>query len=166
MKDYDYKSQYYISNTPWKRKLNIEEVKRFNNIRYSDAIVFHFDFTYSIFKVNQKTRGYTKKLFVSAINVCLRFYQIIKSIYPYNKVYVIIYVRNGFGLDINTLKLILDLIPNFAASDENCSCYFNGINSYKHIFYGSCNGTEKDIISNKQDWSVIDGNLVVKESKN
>lgn len=160
----DFKSQYYIVNVPWQRNLNYDDITRFN-IKYSDVIVFHFDFIASVFKVNrQKYTGYNRNIFISAINVCLRYRQIIKKLYPYNEVSVIIHLKNkaNVALDLETFKTVLNLIPNFAVCDDTSDTYFD-FNNYKHIFYGYCsNYYNKIITADKQLWSTVMGRLIIK----
>lgn len=154
----DFKSQYYICNTPWKRKLDITKLKKFDDIKYIDTIIFHFDLCYSVFKVGRQT-GYSKDVIISAINICLRYYNIIKSLYPYNKIRVIIHLKNNIkiALDKESYQKVIDIIPNFAVCDNlNELEYFNTDN-YKHIIYG---GIRPDL-KNKQIWSVIDGKLII-----
>lgn len=160
----DFKSQYYIVNVPWQRNLDYDKIEKFN-IKFSDVIVFHFDFVNSVFKVDrQKYPGYNKNVFVSAINACLRYLQIIKKLYPYNKIYVIIHLKQNakISLDVETFKSVLNLIPNFAVCDDSLDTYFDDVN-YKHIFYGYCSNYYNKInIAEKQLWSTVMGRLIIK----
>ena len=44
-------------NIPWQQNINYNRILRFENIKYTDAIVFHYDVMQSIFKVANK-KGY------------------------------------------------------------------------------------------------------------
>nr|CAI9751400.1 hypothetical protein DGKKSRWO_DGKKSRWO_CDS_0109 [uncultured phage]CAI9752286.1 hypothetical protein CVNMHQAP_CVNMHQAP_CDS_0109 [uncultured phage] len=156
---------YYIENTPWKDKLDSDSIKRFSQLFYSDKIIFHFDFAYSYFKVLTKQKS-NSVLFIAAINCCLRFYETIKRIYPYNEVYIIIYVEDKIAktLKINsdTFQKVIDIIPDFAVVNSTKDLdYFNTAN-YKHIFYGKCSNA-KAIFTNceTQSWSLFKGKIVV-----
>lgn len=159
MKDYDFKSQYYIVNIPWQRNLDYSKIPKFN-IRYNDTIVFHYDMFYSIFKVGFKVKGYNKNIFVAVINACLRYHQIIKKLYPYNKICVVIHVKENVSLavDFDTLKAILNIIPNFAVCNDT-KLRFDEEN-YKHIYYGTFKQNLK--VAEKQDWYVTMGKLLIK----
>lgn len=155
----DFKKQYYIENVPWKRKLDYDKIKRFEDINYDNTVIFNFDFTYSVFKI--KATGYNRNsIFISAINVCLRYYHIIKNLYSHNNVRVIIYVKKDDS-NYEIFKSILNLIPNFAVCDDSSLINKFDNKNYKHIIYGSCNNL---VINNteKQKWSVIVGNLNVR----
>lgn len=159
----DFKSMYYICNTPWGKYLNYDKIKKFKDMRYSDTIIFHFDFWYSVFKVSEKT-NYSRNVFISAINVCLRYYQIINKLYPYNNVRVVIHVKkqSNLALDYNTFKSVLDLIPNFAICDNNDDLFDSDL--YKHIFYGNCNGMKGLLeVADSQIWSATRGVLNIRE---
>lgn len=160
--------QYYINLTPWKRELNLDKVKRFNEIHYADVIILHFDFISSLFTTKEKPN---KQIFVAAINICLRVYEIIKKLYPYNLVYVIIHTRktaiNHFTIDFDTFKSIIDLVPNFAIiakEDNNSDLMYYNQSSYKHIFYNFLNTIIKNKFSNCecQFWKTISGKLIVR----
>lgn len=165
-------SLYYIDNTPWTKKTNIENIKRFNSIRYSDSIILHFDFVYSVLKLPAtEQRKLNNTIFISAINVCLRIYNLIKKLYPYNTVYVIIHTKNKMNLtriiNFETFKAIIDILPNFAIIAEDSLddlLYFNN-KDYKHIFYGNCNRVKNIFdtdLTELQSWSFIKGNLIVR----
>lgn len=161
----DFKEQYYILNTPWRRKLDMSFVQRFDDLNLDDTIVFNYDFMYSVFKTNAngKHSNYDKNIYVSAINVCLRYYQMIKILYPQNKVRVIIHINKLkiYKSYYNIFKSILDLIPNFAVCDNpDLMCDLDA-ESYKHIIYGDCNKFKPEI-SDRQKWMVFNGNLVVR----
>ena len=158
---------YYLENTIWKSKLSVDSIKKFNNITYADTIILHFDFLYSLLKVQSKESP-NKTIFIDMINVCLRLYDIIKLLYPHNRCYIIIYTKqNKFGklnIDYKTLKTIIDIIPNIAIvtqTDKNELEYFND-NNYKHIFYGICFNKNLFINCEMQQWNVINGKLLVK----
>lgn len=161
----DFKSQYYISNIPWQRKLNYDSIIKFN-ISYTDIIIFHFDLLYSILKIDRKAKGYSKNIFVAVINACLRYYQIIKKLYPYNKIKIIIHTKESMSivLDYAALRSILDLLPNFAVClDIDEELFSFDKQNYKHIIYGSCsNLSSKYKTSEKQNWSTIQGNLIIR----
>lgn len=162
----DYKSQYYINNIPWQRNLNYDSILKFKSISYGDAIIFHYDFVQSIFKVINQSKGYNKNIFISAINACLRYKQIIQKLYPYNKVYIIIHTRKNMrvSIDYNTFKKILDIIPNFAICNNLEDCLYFDTKQYKHIFYGNCNGMKNLLkIADSQIWSTIRGILNIRE---
>lgn len=166
----DFRVQYYIDNVPWKRNLSIASIPKFNNLRYEDKIVFHFDFSYSIFNVQKAKFSYfkDKSIFISAINVCLRYYQIIKTIYPYNDIYVIIYTKSNLKLSVSyeTLKTVIDLIPRFAICNNENSTAVQDFNtdSYKHIIYGNCGNIHNmlTVKDNVQKWQVRLGKLIIK----
>lgn len=157
---------YYIENTAWKSKLNLDDIKKFKTIKYSNSIIIHFDFLYSLMKVTTKQKAETS-IFVSAINICFRLYEIIKKLYPYNNVYVIIHTRKtkilNLNIDYDTFKTIIDILPNFAIITKeqiDDLSYFDS-KEYKHIFYGRCNNITFDN-SECQYWSIFKGNLIVK----
>lgn len=161
----DYKSQYYINNIPWQRNLNYDNILKFKSISYGDAIIFHYDFVQSIFKVVNQSKGYNKNIFISAINACLRYKQIIQKLYPYNKVYIIIHTRKNMrvSIDYNTFKKILDIIPNFAICDNLEDCLYFDTKQYKHIAYGTCSNILSNLKnSEKQKWTTVQGNLIIK----
>lgn len=158
----DFRSQYYIDNVPWQRKIDYSNIKKFKNIEYNQNIVFHFDFMYSIFKLSKNNYQYDKTIFVSAINACLRYYQIIKKFYPYNKVFVIIHLKkkNSFCLDCETFETVTNLIPNFAVYDGEDAKFDN--KNYKHIFYGLCNNIKSKMKNSEiQSWNTVQGNLII-----
>ena len=50
---------YYINNTIWSRNLantDKSKITWFDNIKYSDIIILHFDFIYSIMRVMTKEK--------------------------------------------------------------------------------------------------------------
>ena len=165
----DFKKLYYIENTPWKRKLDIYSLERFN-IKYKDILIFHFNFITSLYKVNDVKLNPDKQIFLSAINICLRYYQIIKKLYPYNKLYVIIYTRKDkisrINIDYDTFKSIIDLIPYFAIvnnlpvdNQENFKLLCNPNGDIKHIFYGFSDVNIKNI--SYQKWNLLKGKLYI-----
>lgn len=161
-----YKELYYINNTPWKSKLNLDNLKRFESINYNDIIIFHFDFVYSVFKVVSQQKP-EKTIFISAINCCLRLAEVIKKLYPYNKIYIIIHTKEKeilkINIDYNTFKSVIDIIPNIAIVSEKTDIKnFDIYNSqnYKHIFYGNLFKIER-ILNNceKQKMFLLNGLL-------
>ena len=165
----NFTDQYYFNNTIWKRNLNSNKIKKFN-ICYSDQIIFHFDIIYSIYKV-VGTSGIDVKenrnLIVDVLNVCLRNYAAIKSIYPYNLCNVLLYTKNNvignLSINYNTMKPIIDIIPNFAIitdSDKNDLYYFND-KRYKHIFYGNLFSKKYFDKSECQFWNIVQGNIII-----
>lgn len=155
--------QYYIANIIWQSKFNVDKVKKFDNIKYDDKIILYYDFPYSYYKIMLKQKQ-DKMLFIAAINCCLRMYEKIKQIYPYNSVYICIYTNDKTLIDYEAFKSVIDLIPDFAIiTDDNKEdlSYFTGL-EYKHIFYGRCSGVKSVIKENYQCWSIINGNLIVK----
>lgn len=163
MKDYkDFTKQYYLKNTVWSKYVDLDSIPKFKNIAYDDFIIFHYNLTYSIFKVSTST-NYSKNIFISAINVCLRYYQLIKKLYPYNKVRVIIHVHDKIkvSIDVDTFKSILDIIPNFAVCSEERFNILDFDNSFiKHIFYGCSYDLT---FSDSQQFKVSMGHLSIKE---
>ena len=159
---------YYISNTPWKSKLHLDKIKTFNSLKYNDNIYLHFDFLSSIIKVTSIKERPQKTLFLSAINICLRLYEIIKKLYPYNSIYVIIYTKEkelyNLNIDYNTFKSVIDILPNFAIITNKQISELNSFNNKtcKHIFYG--NVCSKAMFNNSecQIWNILQGNLLVK----
>lgn len=156
----DFKSQYYISNIPWQRYIDYNAIPKFN-IKYGDTIIFHYDLFYSVFKISKDAKGYSKNLFVAVINACLRYYQIIKNVYPYNKICVIIHLKSNTKIMLNfdTFKLILDMIPNFAVCDDIENRF--DTENYKHIFYGCSSIYNQLKVAEKQKWSTTQGRLLV-----
>lgn len=155
--------QYYIANTIWQSKFNVDNIKKFDNIKYDDKIILYYDFPYSYYKIMLKQKQ-DRVLFIAAINCCLRMYEKIKQIYPYNSIYVCIYTNDKTLIDYEAFKSVIDLIPDFAIiTDDNKEdlSYFTGL-EYKHIFYGRCNGIKNIIKENYQYWSIINGNLIIK----
>lgn len=161
MKDYNYREKYYIDNTPWKRKLEVDSIPKFNT-NYTDIIVFNFDLTYSLYKTQSKTKIVSLVPYVSAINVCLRYYQLIKNFYPYNKVRVLILVKRHSNVNYEVLKSILDNLFNFAVSYIDDIDYDYTDSCYKHIIYGNNYMTNIQDKKQLQNWSVIAGKLLVR----
>ncbi len=158
---------YYINNTIWSRNLaNIDKSKIiwFDNIKYSDIIILHFDFIYSIMRVMTKEKP-NKLIFMAAINVCLRLYSTIKKLYPYNKVYVIIHTKHNVlvkstKIDYDAFQSVINIIPNFAliTSDNYEDLVAFKLNNFKHIFYGLCNNAHKYFdVENKQRLDIFNG---------
>lgn len=163
MKGFDsFKQAYYVLNIPWQRNLDTGSIPKFKDLKYNDVIIFHFDVWYSVFKAGGASfTGFDKSNFVAILNACLRYYQIIKKIYPYNKLRVVIHLKNQkLVLDYDTFKSVIDILPNFAVCKDTKELEYFDSESYKHIIYGSCNN---HIPKNTeyQKWSVIKGNLIV-----
>lgn len=161
----DFKKQYYINNIPWKKYINYDKITKFRDIRYSDSIVFNYDLQYSMFKLHGGGGVKDKTIFISAINICFRYYQILKNLYPYNKIYINIYVKNSIKklILLDVFKSVIDIIPNFALVLEDNKKELEDIlnnSNYKNIVYGY-------IIKSKkiQCWSVINGRLIIKKEE-
>ena len=160
----DYNKLYYTENTVWNRYLDLDSIPKFNNVRYGDTIIFHFSLVYSITKVFGQYGKLDKSTFVGSINICLRYYQIIKKLYPHNDVRIIIHVDN-LG-DPNTaeyyyscIRAISDLIPYVAVTVG----YPNVINfdceKVHHIYYGK---TVNLKYSQSMKFTVVKGHLIAK----
>lgn len=170
MKDYD--DKYYMSNIPWRSKLNLDSILKFQNLKFTDTIIFHYNLAYSIFKTEgNKSISLQAEVTVNSINVCLRYYQILKELYPYNKIRVIIYINDKIRCTVKSsvYQKIIDIIPNFAlvaidsADVDNNIKYFDKP-EYKHILYGmSLSFKNYFNISDVQKWETALGNLIVKE---
>lgn len=159
----DFKKMYYIKNVPWQRNLNYDNIPKFKNIKYGDTIVFHFDLPFSKLKVLHAP-GYDKKFFISAINICLRYYQIIRNIYPYNKIGIIIHLGSGKLSPIfDALQAVVDIIPNIAV-DKTDNVYFDDY-KHKHIFYCGSSSCQKLKVAEYQLWQVFEGKLKIKEGE-
>ena len=161
--------KYYINNTIWKRKLpnDLENLRHFNNILYDNVIIFHFDFMYSIQK--SKINMYDC-IFIDTINICLRYYNLIKKLYPYNNVNVVIWFNEHvikllhiLKIDYDVFKQVIDIIPNFAIFDMKDISKIKDIDNkqYKHIFYGSFIKINLEN-SEGQNWNAINGQLFIK----
>lgn len=170
-----FKDLYYIENTAWQRKNDLTKIKKFDDISYNDCIIFHFDFAYSVLKTSQKAKqSVSNNIFISAINICLRFHRLIKQLYPYNKVFIILHCKDiktsSKIIDKTTLKSVVDIIPKFAvvSKDDYSSLSYYNQQCYKHIFYGKFLGTNIQNIlnmkSNKQIWSLSNGKLIVRSN--
>lgn len=156
---------YYINNTIWSRNLvDKSKLTFFDNIRYSDIIILHFDFVYSLTRVLTQASP-AKTIFMSTINVCLRLYSTIKKLYPYNKVYVIIHTKHNVlvkstKIDYDAFQSVINIIPNFAliTPDDYEDLAAFKLNNFKHIFYGLCNNAHKYFdIENKQRLDIFNG---------
>ena len=156
---------YYINNTIWSRNLvDKSKLTFFDDIKYSDIIILHFDFVYSLTRVLTQASP-AKTIFMSTINVCLRLYSTIKKLYPYNKVYVIIHTKHNVlvkstKIDYDAFQSIINIIPNFALitpdNYEDLTAF--KLNNFKHIFYGLCNNTHKYFdVENKQRLDIFNG---------
>ena len=164
-----FKDVYYIENTIWTRHYQKEKIETFS-LKFTDSIILHFDFTFSIFKAKsmyKKQINLTKTELIDCINVCLRQYQKIRQLYPYNDVFVIIYVDNiGQKLftDLNFFKSVIDILPNFAITsnkqNQDLAYIFNNKN-YKHIFYGNFMDIIKNYNIDYQNWKIIRGKLYI-----
>ena len=165
---------YYIENTFWKSKLpKLENIKKFNNIKYSNVIIFHFDYLYSLFKTLSSYK-INDIMFIHAINVCLRYYGLLKQLYPYNKIYIIVETTSGkltnkvYKINNEVFRSMIDIIPNFALIDytneqdmEDLK-YFNS-EQYKHVIYGNKYKDLKDTLDHCdcQHWKVLGGKLFI-----
>lgn len=156
---------YYINNTVWSRNLvDKSKLTFFDDIKYSDIIILHFDFVYSLTRVLTQASP-AKTVFMSTINVCLRLYSTIKKIYPYNKVYVIIHTKHNVlvkstKVDYDAFQSIINIIPNFAliTPDDYEDLAAFKLNNFKHIFYGLCNNAHKYFdVENKQRLNIFNG---------
>lgn len=162
----DFKKVFYISNCPWKRKIDFDSIKKFSKIPYTDNIIFNFDLDYSITKVSNlihKTND-DNKIIISSINICMRYYGILSKIYPYNSIRVVIHTNNNKYYNI--LRPVVDLIPDFAViitkqqqkDIENLDKI-----GYKHIVYGLCSNLKSKIKNTEcQSYYTINGILIVK----
>lgn len=159
----DFKQSYYILNCPWKRKLKLDSVKRFDNISYNNIIVFNFDLDYSVIKTsNTLNKNNTdSKLVISSINICMRYYGIITKLYPYNNIKIIIHTNNVKYYNI--LRPIINLMPDFAITIKQQDTKFLDQEKYKNIVYGSCSNLKSKIKNTEcQSYYTIDGVLFVK----
>lgn len=163
-----FKQEYYIEHTLWERNFDVNKIDRFDNLNFNDSIILHFDFIYTIFKTKTSKHVVNKNIIFDAINVCLRMYQKIKKLYPYNTVYVIIHAEKQalkrLVVDSSAFQAIIDIIPNFALvtdkSDQDLE-YYNKSN-YKHIIYGKCNGLKTLYApENYQIWLILNGKLYI-----
>lgn len=174
-----YEDLYFIENTFWKSKLkSIDKIRKFEDIKYNDIIIFHFDFIYSIAKTFSAYKGsrylqdITNTTFFSALSVCLRYYELIKKLYPYNEINVIINtstektMNNVYKIHNDAFKSVVDILPNFALIDNNVKKdiedlrYFTS-NKYRHILYGNNKNIKKVITKNFQNWKVMQGRLFI-----
>lgn len=163
-----FKQMYYIEHTLWERNFDVDKIEKFNNLAFGDTIILHFDFIYSVFKTKTSKQSVNKDIIFDAVNVCLRMYQRIKQLYPYNTVYVIIHAEKQalrrLIVDYSVFKALIDIIPNFALvidkNDDDLKYYDKS--NYKHIIYGKCNGL-KTLYSpdNYQTWLILNGRLYV-----
>lgn len=165
----DFNKLYMINNTFWKNKLNLDNIKRFKTIKYGDNIILHFGVQQSLNKIMVKIGSkFNPTLFISIINACLRIYEIIKKVYPYNKIYVILHLSknnylNSRFTDISMYKSVIDIIPNFAVINSYDELdYFDSV-SYKHIFYCMDFSDLKTLfhISEIQIWKNLNGSLYI-----
>lgn len=157
--------QYYFANSIWQSKFNPKQVRQFANLDFNSKIILYYDFPFSCLKISLKQKQ-DKILAIAAINCCLRLYEKIKQIYPYNDIYVCIYTKNNglnSQLDAKTFKTIIDLIPDFALiTDEDLEDLSQLLDkNYRHIFYGNCSNIKKRISKNYQCWSTFNGRLNV-----
>lgn len=163
-----YKEMYYIEHTIWNKYFDKDKVIKFDDISYGDTIILHFDFLYSVFKTKTSKQTVDKSIIMDAVNICLRMYQKIKTIYPYNNVDVIIHSdKHSVGrlvIDTDAFQALVDILPNFALvtdKDDPNLDYYN-YNCYKHIFYGTCNGTKNKYDRNNcQMWKILNGKLYI-----
>lgn len=163
-----FKQDYYIEHTLWERNFNADEINKFDNLRFDDTIILHFDFIYTIFKTKTSKHVINKNIIFDAINVCLRMYQKIKKLYPYNRVYVIIHAEKQalkrLIVDVSAFQALIDIIPGFAIVTDKKDPdleYYNKSN-YKHIIYGKCNGLKTLYLpENYQTWLILNGKLYI-----
>lgn len=168
-----FNEQYYINLTPWKKKLDLDEIPKFNNISYKNTVILHFDFISPLFMIST-TKKPNKTIFIAAINICLRISEIIRKVYPYNKVYVVIHTKkvnmSQFVINFDTFKSIIDIIPNFAivTKENNFDLDYYNQENYNHIFYGFNSLDMNKLVEKfnqckKQYWKTFNGKLIVKE---
>lgn len=174
-----YEDLYFIENTFWKSRLkNIDKIPKFDNIKYNDIIIFHFDFIYSIAKTFSAYKGsrylqnITNTTFFNTLSVCLRYYELIKKLYPYNEINVIIntstekIMNNVYKIHNDAFKSVVDILPNFALIDNNNKKDIKDLNyftsdKYKHILYGNNKNIKNIITKNFQNWKVMQGKLFI-----
>lgn len=160
--------QYYIANTIWQSKFNKDKVKLFDSINYGDNIILYYDFLYSYYKIATKQKQ-NKLLFIAAINCCLRMKEKLKQLYPYNNIYICLYVKDKNSklnfIDYDVFKSVIDMIPDFAFITEEDLVdltYFDNKNN-KQIFYGRCSEIKEKLKnSDYQIWNIINGILYIK----
>lgn len=175
----NYEDLYFIENTFWKSKLkDIDKIKKFENIKYNDIIIFHFDFIYSIVKTFSAYKGskYLQNIsdttFFSTLSVCLRYYELIKKLYPYNEINIIIntstekIMNSVYKIHNDAFKSVVDIIPNFALIDNNNSKDIENLNyfttnNYKHILYGNNKNIKNILTKNIQNWKIMQGKLFI-----
>lgn len=163
-----FKEMYYIEHTIWNKYFDKDKIPLFKDIKYDDIIILHFDFLYSVFKTKTSKQKVDKTIIVDAINICLRMYQKIKTVYPYNKLYVIIHAdKHSMGtliIDTEAFQKLIDIIPDFALvsnKDDPDLDYYKS-DCYKHIIYGTCNGVKnKYKAKNCQTWRILNGKLYI-----
>lgn len=133
----DFNKDYYLQNTIWARKFDPEKVQPRFSVQYGDRIYFHFELAYSLFKTVSKESN-TRSVVVPVLNVCLRFYQRIKQLYPYNEVFVIIHADNLPDKYASAAKTLTDFLPNFAVycKDNADSLEELDAEGNYHIVYG------------------------------
>lgn len=166
----EFKRQYYISNTPWERKWEPDKIPKFV-LTPKDKVVFHYDMLYSMFKMNcvGTSSSKTALIVVSAINTCLRFYQKIKQLYPYNEVFVVLRMDNIATPYLEVASAFVSFIPHFAVLSKENRHTLMEINKadYFHIVYGSTNNYVEPYLSfsgGLQQWSLNVGRVHVKET--
>lgn len=155
----DYNKLYYTINTVWSKYINLNEIKKFENIEYSNEVIFCFDFIWSIIKTKNIDLFLSKNYIISAINICLRYYQLIKKLYPYNLVRVIIIIDDRY-VNLEAFKSIIDMIPNFAVCSKKQNLSFINEKQYKQIWYTTKINYKNRF--NSQYWDSYNGKLIVK----
>lgn len=164
----DYNKLLYIDNIPWKQKLNLNKIKKFSDIKYGDKIILHIDYLNVVFHSQRSQRVQD---IVPVINISLRIREVIKQLYPYNEIFIIIYI-NPINLNCifkpSTIQSIIDIIPNIALVDISNSDYLSDLKyfndfSYKHIFYKNIKKDIKDVLNkNFQNWYISQGKIIVR----
>lgn len=169
-----FQQMFCIEHTIWNRYFELDKVKRFNNMRYGDVILLHFDMIYAIFKTKTSKQKIHKMIIFDVINICLRMRQKIKQVYPHNEVYVVIHAEkramDRLVINSEAMRSVIDIIPDFAfvtytgsiIDDANTGLGFYRGNNYKHIIYGKCSGLKQMYIPNNyQSWSILNGKLCI-----
>lgn len=167
----EFKKQYYIVNTPWERKWEPDNIPKFALLS-NDKVVFHYDMLYSLFKMNGvvcNSSDKTALIVVSAINTCLRFYEKIKQLYPYNEVFVVLRMDNIAKPYLEVANTFVGFLPHFAVLSKENKHTLMEINktNYFHIVYGGTSNYVEPYLSfsgGLQQWSLNVGCVHVKEA--
>lgn len=164
----DFKKLYYMANTPWQKKNNIRQLERFSDIRQKDVIIFHYGVLYSFTKIQDVQKFRKRDYVVAVINSCLRFYNIIKKVYPHNKIYVVLHTVGIDSLTKGALRVFTDFLPGFAVYDKTkdeskeTMGYFDKKGQYYHIVYGQHSMMKGLIeIANRQIWHTNQGEIKI-----